>query len=46
MKVDLLATVYGLSFGAPAKAWEKDDLGAQLIRSLIVDLGGKTSRNR
>jgi uncharacterized heparinase superfamily protein len=46
VKVDLLATVYGLSFSASAKGWEKDDLGAQLIRSLIVDLCGKASRNR
>jgi hypothetical protein len=38
-KVRLLASTYGMSPAAPPKAAEGDDLGAQLIRSLMVDLG-------
>lgn len=46
MKVNLLATVYCVSLGTPARTRKRDDLAAQLIRSLIVDLGGRAARNR
>jgi hypothetical protein len=45
-KIRLLASVYGMSPDAPARAAEGDDLAAQLIRSLIVDLGADSSRRR
>lgn len=45
VKVRLLATLYGVSLHAPARAREKDDLAAQLIRSLIADLRTEISRS-
>lgn len=45
-KARLLAIVYGLGPERPAKAGERDDLVAILIRSLIADLGVDSGRRR